>query len=183
MCLHLLVWNYIGCMQTLYSYIYNKHSNRFQILSCKTTWLLNCINTNQEKNVEKELRISKKNIVMVTPPTPHTPRHTQSCPICMLRYRSVAIILFENPEQALNSRMDRWMDKQSQDSSITSAFWQGTTKKFQIRLKEQPVLSPEWRQSKTLLTIDKLDQKSLESVFLIAICQATNGNLKLCFYF
>ena len=157
-------------MQTLYSYIYNKHSNKFQILSCKTTtWLLNCINTNQQKNVEKELRISKKNKELWSPHPPphtHTPRHTQSCPICMLRYRSVAVILFENPEQALNSRMDRWMDKQCQNSSIPSAFWQGTTKKFQIRLKTQPVLSPDRRQLKSLLTIDKLGSKIIRnSVF------------------
>ena len=77
----------------------------------------------------------------------------------MLRYRSVAVILFENPEKALDSRMDRWMDKQCQDSSIPSAFWQETTKKFQIRLKEQRVLSTDRRQSKTLLTIDKLGSK------------------------
>ena len=114
---------------------------------------------------------------MVPSPPPHTytPRHTQSCPICMLRYRSVAVILFENPKQALDSRMDRWMDKQCQDSNIPSAFWQGTAKKFQIRLKEQPVLSPDRRQSKSLLTMTNMDQKSLETVFLIAICRQS-GN-------
>ena len=123
----------------------------------------------------KDFKEKYRVMVPSPPPHTHTPRHTQSCPICMLRYRSVAFILFKNPKQALDSQMDRWRDKQCQDSSIRSAFWQGTTKKFQIRLKEQPVLPRDMRQSKTLLTMTNMDQKSLETVFLIAICRQS-GN-------
>ena len=48
----------------------------------------------------------------------------------------------------------------------------------------QPVITPGRRQSKTPILSGNIDQKSIETVFLIAICPplATNGNGEHCFY-